>query len=65
MKDDYQTWEQFCRANPKLAVAMLRIDRFSEPLKSAMISAIQAILDVLDATVITVDNAAARDAASE
>jgi len=51
--EDYATWQQFCEANPKLAVAMLRIDRFAEPLRSAMIAAIEAILDALDAAVHT------------
>jgi len=60
--EDYETWQQFCEANPKLAVAMLRIDRFAEPLRSAMIAAIEAILDTLDAAVHTSWEAEMRDA---
>jgi hypothetical protein len=62
--DAIVTRAELAGADPELATAMLRIDRFAEPLRSTMITAVKAMLDVLDAAVITSLEAEARDAAA-
>jgi len=48
--------------DPELFQALVRIERFAEPLRGVMVAAVRAVLDVLDAAMITSWEAETRDA---
>ncbi len=58
-------WQELAESDLDLYAALLRVDRLAEPLRSAMLTAISSILDVLDAAVVTYSQAEERDAVAE
>jgi hypothetical protein len=62
MADAIVTWAELAASDPELYAMLLRVDRFAEPLRTAMLTAIHAVLDVLEAAVITSLEVEARDA---